>query len=247
MGQFVGLTEQQVCEWVTRYSPDYEYLSGFTDTNGSVMLKCKKCGKTVKRSMVSIRHYKNVQCTECRNKTIAEKKRKHEEYLHFMKRMKRGFHYQQLTMRTCKECGSLFFLEHGNAYYCSKQCANKSANRNKEMKRRMKISDSLIDGDIGLKRLYDRDNGVCWLCGGKCDPNDYTIIDGNFIVGRNYPSIDHVVALANGGEHSWSNVKLAHHICNSLKSDKIFSTPGSFLKSNSALSTDGDSFLCLEP
>ena len=38
-----------------------------------------------------------------------------------------------------------------------------------------------------------------------------------FIVGKKYPSIDHVIPLSKGGTHSWDNVKLAHFSCNSAK------------------------------
>ena len=149
MGQFVGLNEQQVREQIARYSSDYEYIGGFTDTNGSVILKCSHCGATVKRAMVTVRKYKNVRCVECEKKETIEKKKKHKEFLEYQKRIKRGTNYSQLTMKACKECGSLFFPDNGNSIYCSKQCANKSANRNHEMKRRSKISDVLVDKDIG--------------------------------------------------------------------------------------------------
>ena len=46
--------------------------------------------------------------------------------------------------------------------------------------------------------------------------------NGVFIAGRNYPSVDHVIALANGGKHSWENVRLAHCKCNTEKSNKWF-------------------------
>ena len=231
MGQFVGLTEQQVCERVAKYSQDYEYVRGFTDTNGTIIVRCKHCGFEVEKTMWTVRHHTNVRCSECSKRETKEreeeKKKKHRELLDYEKRMKKGNRHAQLYMKTCKECGSLFFPANGNnKVYCGLECSNRAANRNKEMRRRAKISDALVDKDIGLKRLYDRDGGRCWLCGGMCDPNDYSFVDGIFVAGNNYPSIDHVIALANGGQHSWGNVKLAHRICNSLKSDhKYFDTP----------------------
>lgn len=35
------------------------------------------------------------------------------------------------------------------------------------------------------------------------------------------PSIDHIVALANGGTHEPSNVQAAHLLCNSMKRDLV--------------------------
>ena len=51
-------------------------------------------------------------------------------------------------------------------------------------------------------------------------------MDGDtFIADNMYPSIDHVKLLARGGLHEWSNVKLAHRICNSIKKDNKVSDP----------------------
>ena len=76
------------------------------------------------------------------------------------------------------------------------------------------------DHDITLKRLYDRDGGICKLCGRLCDWDDMTIENGVTIVGNNYPSIDHITPISKGGSHTWDNVQLVHKICNSIKRDK---------------------------
>ena len=47
-------------------------------------------------------------------------------------------------------------------------------------------------------------------------------INNRFICGNNYPTIDHVIPLAKGGMHSWDNVRLAHHNCNSIKGDRLY-------------------------
>jgi len=81
---------------------------------------------------------------------------------------------------------------------------------------------NLIDKDITLQKLYDRDEGFCHLCNESCDYEDMTITDeGYYIVGEGYPSIDHVIPISRLGLHSWDNVKLAHHRCNTLKSDNV--------------------------
>ena len=43
----------------------------------------------------------------------------------------------------------------------------------------------------------------------------------NKYCGPLYPSIDHIIAMVNGGGHIWSNVQLAHMMCNSEKGDSI--------------------------
>ena len=77
----------------------------------------------------------------------------------------------------------------------------------------------MVDPDITIQKLYRRDNGICYLCGGLCDWNDKEIRENTIVCGNQYPSIDHVMPLSKGGLHSWDNVRLAHRICNSLKSD----------------------------
>ena len=58
--------------------------------------------------------------------------------------------------------------------------------------------------------LAERDHWRCHLCNkavSKTAP-------------RNTPkggTLDHLVPLSKGGTHTWTNVKLAHHRCNSLR------------------------------
>ena len=88
-------------------------------------------------------------------------------------------------------------------------------------RRRTKLQDALVDNDITLYDLFERDGGRCHLCGGLCDWKDHGYKNNHFVAGKNYPTIDHVVPLVLGGEHSWSNVKLAHFSCNSAKGASV--------------------------
>jgi 5-methylcytosine-specific restriction endonuclease McrA len=75
----------------------------------------------------------------------------------------------------------------------------------------------IVDRNITLQEVYRKNNGICYLCGEKCDFEDIQIKNGRKICGGNYPSIDHVIPLGAGGAHSWENVRLAHMRCNSIK------------------------------
>lgn len=77
-----------------------------------------------------------------------------------------------------------------------------------------------FDKDITLEKLYNRDRGICALCGEHCNYDDYILKDKTFIAGNDYPSIDHIKPLSKGGSHTWDNVQLAHKRCNSIKSNK---------------------------
>ena len=77
-----------------------------------------------------------------------------------------------------------------------------------------------FDASVTLPALIERDNNICQLCGRECNSNDYEVRDGYFIAGNDYPSVDHIIPLANGGLHQWDNVQLAHRRCNSIKGAK---------------------------
>ena len=72
------------------------------------------------------------------------------------------------------------------------------------------------DPHITLKKVIERDGGICQICG---KPVDGTSRSGHG-VGMLYPTIDHIIPLSKGGSHTWDNVQLAHLICNSKKCDK---------------------------
>lgn len=130
---------------------------------------------------------------------------------------------KRVKIKACEWCGKSFKTDIQSQVTCSDECRRKRRNRLSSIRSDKRINESnLIDKDITLERLYERDNGICYLCGTKCNYDDISITDeGYYIAGKTYPSIEHVYPLSKGGRHSWDNVKLAHYRCNTLKSDKI--------------------------
>ena len=63
---------------------------------------------------------------------------------------------------------------------------------------------------ITFESLYKRDCGVCQICGLPVHP--VKGVDNSWD-----GTIDHIVPLSVGGEHSMANCQLAHRICNSIK------------------------------
>lgn len=196
---------------LAKYNQDWEYVGGYTGSDGFMVIK-HSCGYIVRKSCVSIRH-NPARCEVC--ETIERKARAKEqtrqkaiarEVAKFYKPVKKQ---KQIVMKECMVCGGLFF---GKGKYCSDGCsagARKHYDNNKKRNRYIKAW-TPESKTITLPRLYERDNGVCWICGGLCDydadPND-----------NNYPSIDHVIPIARGGKDEWENIRLAHRLCNSLK------------------------------
>lgn len=219
---------QNQIDFITKYYPQFEYVSGYIASDDFVELRCKECGLVFKRSAVTLRHTERLtSCPICEEKHKQEElvRREAEKEAQKQEREReraeafwsQKFQQVSFKMCQCKECGAFFIG--GRSCYCSDECKRKHINRKHD--NRLDRANR-IDKSISLKKLYKRDKGICWICGGKCDYKDYVKDEnGYFIVGANYPSIDHVYPLSKGGNHEWSNVKLAHHYCNTLKNDKV--------------------------
>ena len=197
---------------------------------------CKDCGYTFKHVAEILRPSRKgtVKCRICKEflkeqrikkkierKEKIKKKQEEEKKLKDKQKQLKEKQKQLSLIKECLECGIVFKANTASRKYCSKECLKKHNNRAKENKRRRYIkTNGESQNDISLIRLIKRDKNICHICGGKCDINDFNIVNGSFIVGNNYPSIDHVIPISKGGKHRWDNIKLAHHHCNTVKSNK---------------------------
>lgn len=212
---------------------DFEYLGGYSGSDGWLVLRCKKCGCEFNASCVTIRKDEDISCPICRaalkqvqwrlERTGRQVKSEAALIDKMLEQLAKdcGEDLQQFNdcakIHLCKNCG-----RYTDGIYCSDKCKKNYSNRVHDQRRRAKIKGALVDKDIELMALYHRDNGVCHICGGLCDLSDYWLTeDGNFVAGEGYPSIDHVIPLSKGGKHSWENVKLAHKYCNTIKRDQL--------------------------
>ena len=118
----------------------------------------------------------------------------------------------------CEICGRPYHTLNTSQKTCSTECSKRW--KNKQRDHRIPKG-AVVDRNISLASLYERDKGTCHICGLACDYNDYEIVDGVKKIGNLYPTIDHVIPLSRGGLHEWENVKLAHRICNSIKSADV--------------------------
>jgi len=205
----------------------FEYVSGYTDADSFVFIRCPKCGTVFERSMVTIRHTrtKTIICPGCdaiekenrqKEKDYRKRVAEEERIRKAEEKARAAEEKEKAKLHECPVCGKLT----NRKIYCSKDCANKINNKNHELKRDRKIKGVMVDKDITLQKLYERDRGICYLCGEVCDWDDKEERGGVIICGNLYPSIDHVIPLSRGGDHSWQNVKLAHRICNTRKGTK---------------------------
>ena len=204
---------------VERYE-GFTYIGNYTGSDGTVDIRHEPCGSILTKSWVTIRHTRNngLDCPVCRElkqKKTEEEKIRTEVKNEFVRRAR--IKQRQAVMRECGECGELFVSYRDTDRYCSKECLIKHNNRVGKDKRVKRIGERRVNKDIDWRLLYKVENGICYLCGEQVDTDDYEWRDGVFIAGDRYPSVDHVVALKDGGLHAWNNVRLAHRICNTRK------------------------------
>ena len=116
----------------------------------------------------------------------------------------------------CAHCGVLFAIP-GNSErrYCSEGCrraanaANPRRNQKNMARKRARRKAAFVE-DVDPLALFERDGWRCHLCGRKC-PRDARVPHPLA------PTIDHIVPLAGGGEHSYRNTATAHLRCNVSK------------------------------
>lgn len=112
----------------------------------------------------------------------------------------------------CPECGDRFVRKdnhHLALGYCSTKCQKRVSRR-----RRRAYKKGAGYKTLTYWSIAERDNWTCQLCGKP--------IDTDAVVPHpNSPTLDHIVPLSRGGDHSIENSQLAHFICNSTKSDGL--------------------------
>ena len=204
-----------------------EYVSGYTNKMGHVRVRCAVCGGEFERSFHNITAKYVVSCPYCTkrlsdiDKELRSLEKIDKAWAKAAKAYERQFDIDDkptnIIPHICPVCGAITT----KPKYCSEHCRNKAMNTAGEHRRRVAIKSAMVDSDITVMGLFKRDRGVCAICGKPCDLNDYERRNGYFIAGNNYPSVDHIIPLAKGGEHSWDNVQLAHRICNVIKSDNV--------------------------
>lgn len=195
-----------------------------------IIVECLKCNSRYEVSSISFRgkYGKSGHCSICLLKRLEVErqiKERADKLENEKQKIGKKLKANQIGLRFCKEC-NLAIVPTGRTYCDNCILEHHRANarnswKEREHKRRVRIKGNKYDKGITLEKLYERDQGICYLCGRVCDWKDYKMINEAFVVGGSYPSIEHVMALCNGGSHTWDNVKLACFDCNTSKGRKI--------------------------
>lgn len=203
---------------VNEYKPEKHSIADRIDERfdfvsyekGKVKIKCKKCGFVSEKYKSTI-YRSNQRCDNCiKNERHLDELRKELcKVLSLCAELKKD--------KVCAKCGAVFHSEINSKKYCCEKCKKKAHKKgNSKYRQRAKRYGVEYDGTITLKKVYKRDGGICQICG---KPTDWKSNEWNGTFGANYPTVDHIKALANGGSHTWDNVQLAHAFCNSCKRD----------------------------
>ena len=114
----------------------------------------------------------------------------------------------------CETCGSPFVQGSRKRSFCSDACARTSYryhNRSTWHMRRASECGAEAEKFLSVE-IFERDEWTCKLCG--IPVNRETELPHPFA-----PTLDHVIPLVQGGQHTRDNTQCAHFYCNSIKSD----------------------------
>lgn len=202
-----GTTKKiDLIEFIKNNKDGFDYVE---KSGRRVSLKCRKCGGIIVRDRKTILRY-NTECEHC--KEIEKHKEAVQKLTSFLNALALS-----KTPRKCEKCGKEFLSEYATQKYCSKKCGQKARGKKKSVRSRCKKYGALYDGNVTRAKVLKRDNYTCQICGKECNPAD--IRWGTS--GPDYPTVDHIIPLAKGGAHIWSNVQCACGICNSYKRDLL--------------------------
>lgn len=192
------------------YLGQYEYIE---QRQRRFRIKCKTCGEILDRERSSIRT-KAVCCDKCKEqernqKELQDKRIELMRFFYAIKEFK--------TPKVCAKCGDTFYSQYPNAKYCSKTCKQKAKRKQNNYRERCRKYGVYYDPSVSRDKVIERDDGICQICGIKCNPNDKSWGSS----GATYPTLDHIIPLAKGGTHTWDNVQCACGLCNSNKRDIV--------------------------
>lgn len=173
--------------------------------------RCTKCGevKSLGEFYPDARRNLGVasRCKECRRAAAAEK---------WAADPNRARAAQQAYRAPIRDCISAYNAayraanqERRRAYNTAYRAANRGTPRDAcELYRARRVAATIER--VYRAKVWDRDGGVCYLCGLSADPNNW--------------HLDHIVPLARGGAHAYRNVAVTHPACNLSKGTKTVLT-----------------------
>lgn len=151
--------------------------------------KCNRCKKMLELAQFTKDQTKtsgySSHCKECKKITISNWRKENPTYDLEWKSA-----HPEVSRRACKK------------YYAK----HKDVRSNGAHKRRLIIAAENSDF-IERQVVFDRDQGICYLCNKEVNPNDWWL--------------EHKIPLSRGGSHTYDNVAVSHPGCNARKQAKF--------------------------
>ena len=115
----------------------------------------------------------------------------------------------------CVECGKRFMTEYGEKKrkFCSTECRKRHFKRISRKAEKARLRGVRVERRLSPIRVFERDGWRCQLCG------KMTLRSKRGLPHPRAPELDHIIPLAQGGEHSYRNVQCACRACNGAKAD----------------------------
>lgn len=123
----------------------------------------------------------------------------------------------RVTVRSCKLCGGPFETFIGSKQRICKRNCNAFRNYNESAQVRLTKKRKAIyanGDDIDRFEVFERDGWQCGICHETV--NQYLRSPDPFAA-----TLDHVIPLCLGGEHTYENVQCSHSYCNAQKGGRI--------------------------
>jgi 5-methylcytosine-specific restriction endonuclease McrA len=176
-------------------------------TGGAVTLKvCKKCGRELPTDRFSRRKETKdglqYKCHDCAREALREWRAANPQHREDAKRWREENKDRHAALHR------LWYQENRERVLTAVQRwagENPDKVAVKNQRRRAILQDAYVE-DIDRSKLFDRDEGLCGICG--------LAVDDSW-------EIDHIVPLARGGTHEYANVRVAHGLCNRRKSNRL--------------------------
>lgn len=177
---------------------------------------CGHCGTVVPWHMVATAEYCSVTCQQ------AAWYKRNDEML-----KQRAIEWNAANAEQKKAIGQLYYKnnrERAAMMSAAWRAANpekaREISRNVSARRRARLRGVEVE-DFSLGEIWERDEGICWLCEVAIDPLVRWPDPGSV-------SLEHKVPISRGGGHTRDNCALAHLGCNIIKGNKLISEAQEF-------------------
>lgn len=154
--------------------------------------------------------------TQSTTETVCSGKCRNHRWRKYYDPVKWRKYYVPVNQAECRECGKEFNRSQDGAtrWMCSPECRDVSAKRSRRVARasRKALERGADRGEsIDPIKVFERDAWRCGICGRRT----HKAKRGTYH--DKAPELDHIVALANGGAHTWDNVQCSCRACNGAK------------------------------